>query len=127
MARAIEAAQAQARETLAQMKNEKTRGPTVQKRFPEIVRKRNTLENRRRERARTPEGRAEASEIWKRVKELERDLLEKEVQWILDQIQLLDLHYYDSRGALQPWAVALGGETLYNRMIQQAAIEPETS
>lgn len=125
LAGAIESGQADARKTLQRLKDETTRQETVDRRFPHIANERDELQEKRRRLARTPEGRVASSEIWERVKELERNLLEKQVEWILDQMHLLDLHYYDSRGALLPWAVALGGQAFYERMIEQAEIRVE--
>ena len=92
---------------------------------PEAYERRRTLEQRRRELARTPQGRREASGLWKQVKVLDRELLQRYVDTIVRHVRVAELDYYDSRGALLPWAVALGGEAFYGSLLDGAEINPE--
>ena len=71
--------------------------------------------------------RAEAGALWQRVKELDRRSATAQAEWVLQLLHLGDVAYYDSRGALLPWCVALEGQTLYRRMLAQAEIAPETT
>ncbi len=84
------------------------------------------LQYRRKELAETQRGREEASEIWQYQKQLEREMLMGEIKWILQQIQVSALDYYNSRGALIPWSIALGGEPFCQKLIEDAVVYEET-
>ena len=116
---------AQARSVLDSMTSAEGRQQVMAKLFAADTERRRQLEQRRRELARTPEGRAEASAIWEHVKELDRRLLEGMVDEAARSLRVLDLEYYDSRGALLPWCVALEGENLYDRLLTDADVFPE--
>jgi hypothetical protein len=60
-----------------------------------------------------------------RARRLETDLLERTLAAIDRLWQVAELDYYDSRGALLPWAVALGGEAFYNHLIERAEVYEE--
>ena len=66
--------------------------------------------------------------LWPRTRELQVGLLERLVQQIDTDWQVRELDYFDSRGALLPWCVGLGGEEFYSRLLASARIyeEPET-
>lgn len=97
-----------------------------QHRFPELTASIAELDARRREMARgdtTPE---RMRELWDQEKALRLQLLDRTLRQIARDWQLRDLDYWDSRGALLPWAVALGGEALYQRLLAEAEIYEET-
>jgi len=95
--------------------------------FGAELERRQALEARRRELARAPATRPQAGRIWDEVKELDRDLLSREVEWLVQELRVADLEYWNSRGALAPWSVALGGEALYERVLSEAQVYPESS
>lgn len=85
------------------------------------------LEARRRDLAHNPETRPLAAAVWDEKVALERLLLERFVTRLLRHLHVLDLGYWDSRGALQPWALALGGEGFYETLLAQAEVTEETA
>jgi len=95
---------------------------------PELSRKIDELETQRRELARDPQTRSRASEIWDQIKPLRKQQVHAFCQRIMDNLHLVDLGYWNSRGATLPWAVAAGGEQWYSKnVIQNAKIEEETA
>ena len=89
------------------------------------------LDARRRELAsapkgtKSPESAGEIRSVWKRIKALEAELLARTLDRIDTDYQVAHIDYWDSRGALLPWAVALGGEEFYNELIAGARIYEE--
>ena len=69
----------------------------------------------------------EIREVWKQIKLRHQQILAGTVRQIATDWQVRELDYWDSRGALLPWCVALGGQEFYNRLIQEARIYDETS
>jgi len=94
--------------------------------FPDLTGQIAELEERRIDMARgdcTPE---QMSAIWNESKGLQSELLDQTVRQIARDTQAADIDYWDSRGALLPWAVALGGTDLYNTLVADAEIYEET-
>ncbi len=112
----------EAREALSALRSDATRTERFARLFEREFREREELETRRRNLARNPETRSEAKQLWGTIKQMDRGLLQKQVEWILSRIHLLNLEYYDSRGALLPWCVALGGDAFYRRVVENAEI-----
>jgi hypothetical protein len=93
--------------------------------FPELTGRIEDLEGRRREmaaRGATPEA---MSEIWKQIKAIQLDLADRTVRQIARDLHVRALGYWDSRGAILPWSIALGGRELYDRVIAAAKIYEE--
>jgi hypothetical protein len=67
----------------------------------------------------------EIREVHKTVRTLETDLLDRTLRQIACDAQAARIDYWDSRGALLPWCVALGGEAFYNDVIANAEIYEE--
>ncbi|MBQ6470358.1 MAG: hypothetical protein IJJ33_00110, partial [Victivallales bacterium] len=63
--------------------------------------------------------------ILARIKSADRKLADAQVAWIASLVRLRDLTFFDSRGALLPWALALGGEPFYQQVLAQAEISEE--
>ncbi|MBS3734315.1 MAG: hypothetical protein KGY99_05250 [Phycisphaerae bacterium] len=66
-------------------------------------------------------------EVSHQITSLEAKLTERTLRRIDADTQLAELDYWDSRGAILPWCVALGGEAFYRRLVEQAEIYTETS
>jgi len=90
--------------------------------FPQQRRRIRDLDRERRELVRDPSRRAEASALWDRMRELEREVLAGFVERIVDLVHVSRLDVWNSRGALIPWAYALGGEEFVERLLAQAEI-----
>jgi hypothetical protein len=61
-------------------------------------------------------------QLWKQVGPLKVRQLETMVRQISLDWQMSQIDYWDSRGALWPWSVALGGEAFYRDLIGKAEI-----
>ncbi len=127
LAEAIRAAMAAARRELDTWRDPSRREAASRLRFAALAAERDALEQDRRRAAADPQRRPEAGALWQRIKQLDRRLAEAQAEWLQQQIRLLDLGYYDSRGALLPWCLALEGETLYGRLLQAADVAAETA
>ena len=125
IAEAIEAAVRQAETTLEALRDPEQRRRLVARRFADRVQRREELDTRRRELARDPACRSEAKALWSQIKQLDREVIEAHAEWVVQLLRTLDVRYYDSRGALLPWALALGGEHLFDTMVTTADIDVE--
>jgi hypothetical protein len=85
------------------------------------------LDRRRRDLARRDPKAPQLRAVWMEIRRLQADLLDRTVRRIDRDTQLAELDYYDSRGALLPWCIALGGEAFYNQVMDQAEMHPEDS
>ena len=93
--------------------------------FPEHAWRIREMDVRRRELARDPATRAEASALWDQQKVEETRLLQATVERLLRNLHVLNVDYWDSRGAILPWAVALGGQPFYEKLLDEAEITEE--
>jgi len=94
-------------------------------RFPELVRSMEEADRKRAELARAGADPSRTRALWDKVKQLRRRLLERTVRQIARDFQARDIDYYDSRGALWPWSVALGGQRFYAELVGRAEIYTE--
>lgn len=84
------------------------------------------LEDAKREIAQDNPKAPKVRELWKQERAI-RDRLSGEIlRRVHRDIQLSQLDFYDSRGAILPWSIALGGEGLYNDVVQNAELYDET-
>jgi hypothetical protein len=119
------AAEAAAR--LAALRDEPGRRRWQAEQFPDDTRRLDELDARRRELAAVNEKDPALREIWKIMRDLQTDLLARTIRQIDRDTQLADLDYYDSRGAILPWCIALGGPDFYRQVIDQAEVYEEKS
>lgn len=116
---------AQAAKSLASLRDDASRRRWQAERFPELAGRIAELEARRRAMSQgscTPE---QMSAIWKEIKSLQGELLDRTLRGIARDWQLRELDYWDSRGALLPWSIALGGRDFYARLVAEAAVYEE--
>jgi hypothetical protein len=112
----------QAQERLTQFKTDEGRLAWQRHSFPVLVAEMDRLEARRRDlAAREPKSPA-IREVWQQLKTLRRDLLDSTLRQIALDWQVADIDYWDSRGAIWPWCVALGGQEFYNQVVAGAEI-----
>jgi len=95
--------------------------------FPELVASIAEVNERRRQLARANPDPQTIRGLWQRAKALQVELLDRTLRQIAGDYQLSRIDYWDSRGALLPWCIALGGEPFYNELIRRAEIYEETS
>jgi hypothetical protein len=116
---------AEAAERLEQFRDDAGRTALQEALFPELTGEIAAVEERRMTMARgdcTPE---QMSAIWNESKALQQRLLEETLHQIARDTQAADIDYWDSRGAVLPWAVALGGREFYDDLIANARIYEE--
>ncbi|MFP4055019.1 MAG: hypothetical protein ACLFV7_14255 [Phycisphaerae bacterium] len=85
------------------------------------------LDARRRELARSDPKGPDIRKISHRIRELETDVLRRTMEQVVQDTHVRQVDYWDSRGAIEPWCVALGGEAFYHDVIARAEIVPETA
>jgi hypothetical protein len=95
--------------------------------YPSLDTQRRDLDARRRSLANTDPKSAEIRELSHEVKAID-DLL---LRHLLDQVakdwQVAQIDFWDSRGAIEPWCIALGGEAFYQSIIDRASIYPDVN
>lgn len=124
-AEALPVVMRQTRTELEHMQEKEGRERMLAERFADEMELKASLEAERRQLARDPETRPEAGRVWDRAKELDRVLLEKHVARTVQLLRVRDLEFHDSRGALMPWSIALGGDAFYERVLEDARIYAE--
>ncbi len=110
---------------LKQLKNEKTRKPLFQKWQPELHQKINELKKLKDRYGRTPEKRHLCSSIWTEIKNTEKKLHQFCYEKVINTYHASELDYWNSRGAIMPWAIAAGGKEFYQHVISNAQIYDE--
>lgn len=101
------------------------RAKLMQRISPALGREISELEKRQREVASNPDTRHLASGIWDEIKQLTKRRLEQFIDFIVSRIHVADLDYFNSRGAILPWSIAIGGRTHYQRLIANAEVYRE--
>jgi len=94
--------------------------------LPDLVRRIGELDSRRRKLAESAPPPEEIRGLWKQIKPLQVELLSRTVDQIARDWQVRDLDYWDSRGAILPWSIALGGRRFYDDLIGSAEIYEES-
>lgn len=125
LARRLAELREEAQQELAAARSDEGRERLRSQLDPEADREIKELEGRRRELARQPETRADASELWDKIKALEKGRWYKMTQRLSDDLHLSNVDYWNSRGAILPWSIAAGGPDLYDKIIKQAEIREE--
>ncbi len=116
----------QAQQRLEAFRDESKRRQWHQEQFPELLKELDALDGRRRKLAQTDPKCPEIREASKRSKELETQLLDRTLGRIADDWQLAALDTWDSRGAIMPICIALGGPDFYRRVLAEADVYDET-
>jgi hypothetical protein len=115
----------EARERLAAFRDDEARSRWQQERFAGIFEELESLNARRREMAQHDPKSPEIREASKRARRLEAELLEATVRQIDRDMQMAEIDFYDSRGALLPWCLALGGRDLYHEVVRRCELSVE--
>ena len=84
------------------------------------------LDRERRDLAQTDPKGPEIRRLSKQSRQLDARISEAAVKQIAGDLHTVELDYWDSRGAVWPWAIALGGDDFYNNLIANARIYTET-
>ncbi len=116
---------AEARARLVLFKDAASREAWQRQSFPELFAAIAALDHRRRELAAVDARSPDIRQAWKEIKALQVRLLERTLAQIARDWQVRELDYWDSRGAILPWCVALGGIDLYNELIAGAQVYEE--
>ena len=93
----------------------------------DLLRRIDDLDSRRRKLAESAPPPEQIRGLWQQIKPLQVELLARTVDQIARDWQVRDLDFWDSRGAILPWAVALGGQAFYDSLIESAEIYEESA
>jgi len=110
---------------LEKFKDASYRRQWQQETMSELAAEIEAMERRRRELAKSDPKGSEVRKIWQDTKLRKIEMLDALLHQISSDYQARDLDYWDSRGALMPWSIALGGLDFYNAMVAQAEIYEE--
>ncbi len=116
---------ADASDRLGRLRDDAQREAWQREAFPSAFTEIDALDAKRRERAKEDPRSPDVREASHRIRDLQRDVLEGTVRQIALDWQVRDVDYWDSRGALWPWCLALGGEGFYHDVVSQAEIYTE--
>ncbi len=95
--------------------------------FPQLARRIDGLDARRRELGRSDPKGQEIRDLSHEVRRLEHELLDRTFRHIVRDYHVAHMDYWDSRGAIWPWCVALGGSSFYRRVLASAEIYEESA
>ena len=84
------------------------------------------LNGQRRDLAKIDPKSPEIRQLSHRVRQLETDVVDRTVGQIALDYQVTQIDFWDSRGAIYPWCVALGGQPFYDDLIDRAELYTET-
>jgi len=96
-----------------------------QRAFPQLFQQTDNLDGRRRALAAKDPKAAEVRSLSRQIKPIEQTLLAETLRCVWRDWQVSRIDYWDSRGAILPWCMALGGEAFYNQVIDQAEVYQE--
>lgn len=115
----------QARSRLEALGDEHRHDATVASLFPDLTKRIDEL--RAHQRKRHEEGAAfeETNRIWREVKAIRRRRLSALIEQAALDTQVAEMDTWDSRGAVLPWSIALGGEAFYRHVIEHAELYDE--
>ena len=83
------------------------------------------LDLRRRDLASSDPKGPEIRAVWQQIKSLQVDILDATVRRISREYQISRIDYWDSRGALWPWCIGLGGQKFYREVVERAQVYEE--
>ncbi len=90
--------------------------------FEKTTKEIETLDSRRRTLAKTDTKTQEIRNISHKIRTMKRDILAGTLEMIADDWHLAQIEYWDSRGALLPWSIALDGEKFYDDLLARAEL-----
>ena len=110
---------------LEKLRTEKGYNDLEKKVAPELLERIECLENERKRVAQQPENRARASALWKEIKTHRKVVTERVLDYTIRLLHVSNLDYWDSRGAIYPWSIALGGNDFYQSVLNNAEFYEE--
>jgi len=116
---------AEAAQRLDGLRDPGTRERWLRNAFADLSAEIDALDRQRRQLARTQPPPEQIRGLSRQVKLLEVQRLDRAVRHIHRDWQIARLDYYDSRGALLPWSLALGGPDFYNDLLRQTETHEE--
>ena len=116
---------AEAAGRLERFRNQALRRKWQARECPEIHREIADLNRERRKLARGGASRERMNPLWERERKLQAELLDRTLRQIARDVQVSEMDYWDSRGALLPWCLGLGGESFYESVLDRAEVYEE--
>lgn len=120
-----QAIQAQAAERLAKFADESYHLQWMRQTMPDLARRLDELDTRKRAIATVNEKDPELRQLWKEIKPLQSRQLQALLEQVAQDWQAARIDFYDSRGAIWPWCVAMGGQEFCQYVIREAEIYEE--
>jgi hypothetical protein len=117
----------QAATRLARFRTEEGRQSWQREAYADVVAEIEQLDHCRRNLAQANAKAPELRQIWRDLKLRKQEMLDGLVHQIACDWQASNIDYWDSRGAIMPWCVAMGGQQFYNDVLAGAEIYAESS
>jgi hypothetical protein len=117
----------QAATRLARFRSEEGRQSWQREAYADVLAEIEQLDHRRRELSQADAKAPELRQIWKDIKLRKQEMLAGLVHQISCDWQASNIDYWDSRGAIMPWCVAMGGQQFYNDVLAGAEVYAESS
>ena len=115
-----------ARERLESLRDDRLREEWLTRTLPVETHAIAGLEARKRDVAQLDPKNPEIRILWKRIRQLRAARLNHLMSRISRDLQTLEMEYWDSRGGILPWCVALGGRGFYEHVLARAEVVEET-
>lgn len=119
--------QDRAQKRLEDLKDDDKRKAWQEQNLPELTGQAEQLEARRIEIVKDNPKDPRARRLWAEQKQLQTRILDQTLRQIARDTQTAQMEYWDSRGAILPWCIALQGPELYDRVIREARLSEETA
>jgi hypothetical protein len=117
----------QAAQRLAKFRTDEGREGWFRDAYADVATEIDQMDRRRRELAQVDAKAPELRQIWRDIKLRKQELLGGLVHQISCDWQAGNIDYWDSRGAIMPWCVAMGGQQFYNDVLAGAEVYAESS
>ncbi len=111
---------------LESFKNPSARERWQRENLPREFAELSALDARRRELARRDPKSPEIRRASQAAKEIQTRIVDTTIRRIDRDTQISRIDTWDSRGAIYPWCIALGGQTFYNEVLTSAELYAET-
>ncbi len=117
--------QQQAQTQLEALRDDAARERWKRERFGRIYEKLDALDAAKRRQAKEDPKSPQIRQMWRQMKDLQNRLMRSVLEGVWREYQVSRIGYWDSRGALLPWCVGLGGMDFYKLLLREAEIYRE--
>jgi hypothetical protein len=114
------------RDRLDELSDDTQRKAWIDREYPKVSRAINRLIERKRTLAAENPKAPELRELGAQLRAMRSTILTQLMRQVSNDLQTLEMEYWDSRGGILPWCMSLGGQEFYDLVIDQAEILAET-